>query len=89
MYSEQDEIRQYYFDVVEPTLRAVFNNPGQEDGLSVNRRLEEAEVHSMDSNPRLHGTSLSGFCHAYSLVSTRAFSVDAYHGLAMVPIADA
>ncbi|KAF9245311.1 hypothetical protein BU15DRAFT_34006, partial [Melanogaster broomeanus] len=33
--------------------------------------------------------SLPGFCHAYSLVSTRAFWVDAYHGLAMVPIADA
>ena len=33
--------------------------------------------------------SLSSFLHAYSLVSSRAFLVDAYHGLAMVPIADA
>ena len=33
--------------------------------------------------------SLGGFLHAYSLVSSRAFLVDAYHGLAMVPIADA
>ncbi|KDQ61613.1 hypothetical protein JAAARDRAFT_171946 [Jaapia argillacea MUCL 33604] len=33
--------------------------------------------------------SLEGFYHAYSLVSSRAFLVDAYHGLAMVPIADA
>ncbi|KIK48128.1 hypothetical protein CY34DRAFT_731595 [Suillus luteus UH-Slu-Lm8-n1] len=33
--------------------------------------------------------SLPGFCHAYSLVSSRAFLIDAYHGLAMVPIADA
>ncbi|KAH9004651.1 SET domain-containing protein [Lactarius hatsudake] len=29
------------------------------------------------------------FQHAYALVSSRAFMVDAYHGLAMVPIADA
>ncbi|KAH8093737.1 SET domain-containing protein, partial [Cristinia sonorae] len=33
--------------------------------------------------------TLGGFLHAYSLVSSRAFMVDAYHGLAMVPIADA
>ncbi|KAJ3747324.1 hypothetical protein DFH05DRAFT_799461 [Lentinula detonsa] len=29
------------------------------------------------------------FCRAFSLVSSRAFLVDAYHGLSMVPIADA
>ncbi|KAI0272662.1 hypothetical protein BC834DRAFT_857817 [Gloeopeniophorella convolvens] len=33
--------------------------------------------------------SAAGFEHAYALVSSRAFMVDAYHGLAMVPIADA
>ncbi|KAH9967334.1 hypothetical protein BC827DRAFT_1173307 [Russula dissimulans] len=33
--------------------------------------------------------SEKGFRHAYALVSSRAFMVDAYHGLAMVPIADA
>ncbi|KAH9927038.1 SET domain-containing protein [Amylocystis lapponica] len=33
--------------------------------------------------------SLAGYMHAYALVSSRAFLVDAYHGLAMVPIADA
>ncbi len=33
--------------------------------------------------------SLSGFFHAYSLVCSRAFLVDAYHGLCMVPVADA
>lgn len=33
--------------------------------------------------------SLRDFYHAYSLVSSRSFLVDAYHGLAMVPIADA
>ncbi|TFY68083.1 hypothetical protein EVJ58_g1232 [Rhodofomes roseus] len=32
---------------------------------------------------------ISHFLHAYSLVSSRAFMVDAYHGLSMVPIADA
>jgi hypothetical protein len=30
-----------------------------------------------------------GFCHVYSLVSARAFTVDAFHGLALVPVADA
>ncbi|CCM03037.1 uncharacterized protein FIBRA_05154 [Fibroporia radiculosa] len=34
-------------------------------------------------------STLHGFLHAYSLVSSRAFLVDAYHGLSMVPIADA
>lgn len=32
---------------------------------------------------------LGAFYHAYTLVSSRAFLIDAYHGLAMVPIADA
>jgi len=31
----------------------------------------------------------SGFCHAFALVCARAFAVDAFHGLAMVPVADA
>ncbi|KAI0635839.1 SET domain-containing protein [Trametes polyzona] len=33
--------------------------------------------------------TLQGFLHAYSLVCSRAFLVDAYHGLSMVPVADA
>ena len=33
--------------------------------------------------------SIEGFRHAFALVSSRAFMVDVYHGLAMVPIADA
>ncbi|KAI0326642.1 SET domain-containing protein [Cubamyces sp. BRFM 1775] len=33
--------------------------------------------------------SLQGFLRAYSLVCSRAFLVDAYHGLSMVPVADA
>ena len=33
--------------------------------------------------------TLNGFYRAFSLVSSRAFLVDAYHGLSMVPIADA
>ena len=33
--------------------------------------------------------SLYGFYRSFSLVSSRAFLVDAYHGLSMVPIADA
>ena len=34
-------------------------------------------------------SSLACFRHAFALVSSRAFMIDAYHGLAMVPIADA
>ncbi|KAF8058775.1 hypothetical protein FPV67DRAFT_1428229 [Lyophyllum atratum] len=33
--------------------------------------------------------TLDGFYYAYTLVSSRAFLVDSYHGLSMVPIADA
>ncbi|KAF4588307.1 hypothetical protein EYR38_010274 [Pleurotus pulmonarius] len=33
--------------------------------------------------------SVGGFTKAFTLVSSRAFIVDAYHGLSMVPIADA
>jgi len=33
--------------------------------------------------------SLQDFRHAYSLVASRAFKVDAYHVIAMVPVADA
>jgi len=33
--------------------------------------------------------TISHFLYAYSLVSSRAFMVDAYHGLSIVPIADA
>ncbi|KAI0359962.1 SET domain-containing protein [Trametes cingulata] len=33
-------------------------------------------------------STLRGFLHAYSLVCSRAFLVDAYHGLSMVPVAD-
>lgn len=34
-------------------------------------------------------TTLGDFQYVYALVSSRAFIVDAFHGLAMVPIADA
>lgn len=43
-------------------------------------------IHSWDADQEV---TWGGFQHAYSLVSSRAFLVDAYHGLAMVPIADA
>ena len=33
--------------------------------------------------------NIEGFKHAFALVSSRSFIIDAYHGLAMVPIADA
>jgi hypothetical protein len=45
-------------------------------------------VNLWHNNESDHPTLL-GFYRAFSLVSSRAFLVDAYHGLAMVPIADA
>ncbi|GBE89776.1 hypothetical protein BKA93DRAFT_405485 [Sparassis latifolia] len=54
---------------------------------------ESREYYATIVEPLLSSLSssntLSGFLHAYSLVSSRAFLVDAYHGLSMVPIADA
>ncbi|KAF8705418.1 hypothetical protein RHS03_05409, partial [Rhizoctonia solani] len=45
------------------------------------------------ANPTLnqagHKATLDDFRRAWSLVSSRSFRVDSYHGLAMVPIADA
>ncbi|KAG7086255.1 hypothetical protein E1B28_002225 [Marasmius oreades] len=39
--------------------------------------------------PITKNTNIEEFYRAYSFVSSRAFVVDAYHGLAMVPVADA
>ncbi|KAF7348189.1 SET domain-containing protein [Mycena sanguinolenta] len=41
-----------------------------------------------ESSPEMT-PSLQDFYHAYALVASRSFLVDSYHGLAMVPIADA
>ncbi|KAG1746732.1 uncharacterized protein EDB91DRAFT_111339 [Suillus paluster] len=86
------EIRQYYVSVVEPTLYAAFGRLRQakaEHDVSVVvgggiPHLDECSNELNSVEP-----SLPGFCHAYSLVSSRAFLVDSYHGLSMVPIADA
>lgn len=54
------------------------------------RRYYEEEVVRILGLAGVRGaSSLEGFRHAFALVSSRAFMVDAYHGLAMVPIADA
>ncbi|TFK82917.1 SET domain-containing protein [Polyporus arcularius HHB13444] len=72
-------------------------------GTEVQRELQDddgallvAEIddyYKFDVEPLLFShdlvPSLSGFLHAYSLVCSRAFLVDAYHGLSMVPVADA
>ncbi|KAI0033685.1 hypothetical protein K488DRAFT_84721 [Vararia minispora EC-137] len=42
-----------------------------------------------DGTQAMPSWSWSGFCHAYALVSARAFIVDVFHQIAMVPIADA
>ncbi|KAL0065954.1 hypothetical protein AAF712_007081 [Marasmius tenuissimus] len=45
--------------------------------------------HLIPLNTRPRKPSLHAYYRAFSLVSSRAFIVDAYHGLAMVPVADA
>ncbi|EIW57463.1 SET domain-containing protein [Trametes versicolor FP-101664 SS1] len=61
------------------------------DGSSLmdeTRDYYTTEVHPLLESVKLQPT-LQGFLHAYSLVCSRAFLVDAYHGLSMVPVADA
>ncbi|KAG0709169.1 hypothetical protein DFH29DRAFT_886846 [Suillus ampliporus] len=87
-----DEIRQYYVSVVEPTLHAAFGRPRQAKAeRNVNVVVRSGIPHLDGCSNELNPVepSLPGFCHAYSLVSSRAFFVDSYHGLSMVPIADA
>jgi len=49
----------------------------------------EPHFHEFFDGPPPSTPPLRDFYRAYSLVSSRAFLVDAYHGLSMVPIADA
>jgi len=42
----------------------------------------------LSSSPSSAEVNLRGYHLAYSLVTSRAFVVDGYHGLSMVPIAD-
>ncbi|KAF7971288.1 hypothetical protein HWV62_21542 [Athelia sp. TMB] len=69
-------------------------------GTEVQRELERTPVEAIRAyyarvaQPLLGAASTStstlrAFLHAYALVASRAFLVDAFHGLAMVPIADA
>ena len=37
----------------------------------------------------VEAVTLDDFYYAFSMVSSRAFHVDAYHGIALVPVADA
>ncbi|KAG1741063.1 hypothetical protein EDB19DRAFT_732191 [Suillus lakei] len=87
-----DEIHQYYVSVVEPTLHAAFGRLRQSEAEHNVNMVSRGGIPRLDEySNELNSVELSlpGFCHAYSLVSSRAFLVDAYHGLAMVPIADA
>ncbi|KAG1785503.1 uncharacterized protein HD556DRAFT_1249754 [Suillus plorans] len=89
---QMDEIRQYYVSVVEPTLHAAFGRLRQAEAECNANDVLGGEIPRLDEcSNELNSVepSLPGFCHAYSLVSSRAFLADAYHGLAMVPVADA
>ncbi|CAE6425935.1 unnamed protein product [Rhizoctonia solani] len=63
--------------------------------LSTERTVSQtiSNYYNRVANPILnqvgHKVALKDFRRAWSLVSSRSFRVDSYHGLAMVPIADA
>ncbi|KAI1787716.1 SET domain-containing protein [Ganoderma leucocontextum] len=62
-----------------------------EEGVPLTDEIDHfyrSEVRPLLESVNLQPT-LPGFLHAYSLVCSRAFLVDAYHGLSMVPVADA
>ncbi|KAM5541913.1 hypothetical protein V8D89_004223 [Ganoderma adspersum] len=62
-----------------------------EEGAPLTNELDHfyrSEAYPLLTSVNLQPT-LAGFLHAYSLVCSRAFLVDAYHGLSMVPVADA
>ncbi|THU98897.1 SET domain-containing protein [Dendrothele bispora CBS 962.96] len=71
--------------------RLRLSTEGKESVLSIINSFYEDKIAPILS--KCFGTfpkpQLDEFYHAYSLVSSRAFLVDAYHGLSMVPIADA
>ena len=68
-------MNRFYRDFAEPVL---FQH------VDVWRCSPGADSSGIESMP-----TLNGFYRAFSLVSSRAFLVDAFHGLSMVPIADA
>jgi len=68
-----EDVRSYWNAIAEPVLSQLSQSSDLECWASLKRKTY----------------SMAGFLHAYALVSSRAFMVDAYHGLAMVPIADA
>lgn len=77
---------------MEPTLHAAFGRLRQAEAERNVNEVLGGEIPRLDEcSNELNSVepSLPGFCHAYSLVSSRAFLADAYHGLAMVPVADA
>ncbi|PPQ67954.1 hypothetical protein CVT26_005834 [Gymnopilus dilepis] len=71
----EEEINRFYRDFAEPVLL---------QHVDVWRCSPGADSSGIESMP-----TLTGFYRAFSLVSSRAFLVDAFHGLSMVPIADA
>jgi len=65
-------------------------SPGQQDRLErFYERVAEPTLLRHGNFPAQTKIEFDGFVKAFCLVSSRAFMVDAFHGLAMVPIADA
>ena len=80
----QDNIHNFYHDVACPLFSRRWPELRQ---LQAGDRDTQSDGGTWT---RPGGTwSLDGFRHAYTLVCARAFVVDAFHGLAMVPVADA
>ncbi|KAG9103776.1 hypothetical protein FRC06_008094 [Ceratobasidium sp. 370] len=69
--------------------KRVTNPPGADSSISQNILTYFRQIASPILTSLGCEAILSDFRRAWSLVSSRSFRVDAYHGLAMVPIADA
>ena len=86
----------FFNDVVEPLFSRLYSSRTQPQPEFASS-CDGAKLSPTTGTRSVSGSSLDGetvwnwrgFCHAYSLVSARAFVVDAFHGLAMVPVADA
>lgn len=73
--STQSRLNEYFDSTVIPTLQSI---------PSASLLISKASIKTQDQVFDLH----SLFLHSYFLVSSRAFIVDTYHHLALVPIAD-
>ncbi|CDO74967.1 hypothetical protein BN946_scf184945.g39 [Trametes cinnabarina] len=80
----QEATRWIYGTEIQKELQDEDGSPLMDEAHAFYKADVQPLLDSLGFDPTMHG-----FLHAYSLVCSRAFLVDAYHGLSMVPVADA